>query len=132
MDPDIINTRTPQAGVAGSLMMNIDDTVARFDEAREKEFELHLRALVLEIVADKACDVFLFGSRARRQAWRASDFDIGIKGLSATEFASIRRRIQDAVEESNILHGVDVVDFDRAGEPFSSVAQKDTIVWKSA
>jgi hypothetical protein len=57
---------------------------------------------------------------------------VGIRGLSAAAFSDVRRRITDAVEEGNIPHEVDVVDFSRASESFRSIALKDRIVWKNA
>jgi predicted nucleotidyltransferase len=78
-----------------------------------------------------ACEIFLFGSRAQKRTRRSSDFDIGIRGLSAKEFDALKSSIVEAVEESHIPHEVDVVDFDRALEPFRSVAQRERVVWKS-
>jgi hypothetical protein len=40
-------------------------------------------------------------------------------------------RTVNAVEESNLPHEVDVVDFDSAFEPFRSAALKERMVWKS-
>jgi len=105
--------------------------MADIDEAREAGFERQLRDLVLAAASDMACEIFLFGSRAQKRTRRSSDFDIGIKGLSAREFNALKERIVESVEESHIPHDVDVVDFDRASEPFWSVAQKEREVWKS-
>jgi predicted nucleotidyltransferase len=102
------------------------------DHAREKEFEVRLREIVLSICSAYPCEVFLFGSRARGDTKRSSDFDVGIRGLPATVFSELRRKIEDAVEEGNIPHDVDIVDFNRVLEPFSSIALKDRIVWKNA
>jgi len=105
--------------------------MAGIDEAKEADFELQLRALVLSAAADLACEIFLFGSRAQKRTRRSSDFDIGVQGLSAREFRVLKERIEESVEESSIPHEVDVVDFDRAPEPFRSVALKERKVWKS-
>lgn len=105
--------------------------MAAIDSAREAEFERVLRALVLEAVAKLPCEVFLFGSRARGETRRASDFDIGIRGLSKDSFETIRRHIEDAVEDGPILHEVDIVDFDSATEPFRTAALEDRVVWKN-
>ncbi|HUX43088.1 MAG TPA: nucleotidyltransferase domain-containing protein [Rectinemataceae bacterium] len=103
-----------------------------FDEARESEFEEELRSLVIAIAGGANCEIFLFGSRARRTAGRASDFDIGVRGLSTREFGALKSRIEEAVEESRIPHGVDVVDFDRADEVFVAIADREKVIWKSA
>jgi predicted nucleotidyltransferase len=102
------------------------------DLAREESFEQELKGIVLSIIGDRTCEVFLFGSRAQRRTRRSSDFDIGIRGLSAKEFTAIKARIVDAVEESHIPHEVDVVDFDSALEPFRTAALKDRVIWKNA
>ncbi len=102
-----------------------------FDELREASYEAELKRIVLGATQGLSCEVFLFGSRARGEARRSSDFDIGIRGLSPEIFTRVRRSIEDAVEESCIPHEVDVVDFDRAGEPFLSVALRWRVVWKS-
>ena len=101
------------------------------DPAREAEYERRVRELILSETSGSRCEVFLFGSRARGQARRTSDFDIGIRGLTKTAFETLKRRIEDAVEDGPIPHEVDLVDFDSATEPFSSVALKDRIVWKN-
>lgn len=102
------------------------------DPAREARYESELRGLVLSIVGDMACEVFLFGSRAQGRTRRSSDFDIGIQGLTEAEFREVRSRIEDAVDESNIPHSVDVVDFDRSSPAFRSEALRQREIWKSA
>jgi len=105
---------------------------ASVDMAKEAGFERELRDIVLAATAKVTCEVFLFGSRARGAATRASDFDIGIRGLSARLFAKVKSDIEDAVEESHIPHEVDILDFETASEAFRSVACKDRVVWKDA
>ena len=105
--------------------------MADVDLERESDFELRLRGIVLDAVADARCEVFLFGSRARGETRRASDFDIGIRGLSAEGFRRVKRLVEDAVEDGNIPHEVDVVDFDNATEPFRGLALKDRVIWKN-
>lgn len=104
--------------------------MTEIDVVREAEFERQLKEIVLRAAADMPCEIFLFGSRAQKSVRRSSDFDVGIRGLSARDFYVIKERIEDAVEESNIPHGVDVVDFDQVSEPFRSMAQETRIVWR--
>jgi predicted nucleotidyltransferase len=101
------------------------------DKVREAGFERELREIALAAASGLACEVFLFGSRAQGRTRRASDFDIGIKGLPVREFRALKEKIEASVEESHIPHEVDVVDFDQAPEPFRSVAMKERVVWKS-
>jgi predicted nucleotidyltransferase len=104
---------------------------AEVDLERESDFELRLRVIVLSAVADARCEVFLFGSRARGETRRASDIDIGIRGLPVEGFRRVKRLVEDAVEAGNIPHEVDIVDFDSATEPFRSLALKDRVIWKN-
>jgi predicted nucleotidyltransferase len=101
------------------------------DEEREAEFERRLREIALSAASELDCEIFLFGSRAQKRTRRSSDFDIGIRGLSERDFRNLKEQIEEAVEESSIPHEVDVVDFDRANEPFKSIAMKERVVWKS-
>jgi len=106
--------------------------MADFDEARESVFEAELRSMVLAIARGFSCQIFLFGSRARKESRRTSDFDIGVTGLSAKQFGSLKGLIEEAVEESRIPHRVDVVDFDRVDAAFRDLAERDKVEWKSA
>lgn len=101
------------------------------DLERETSYERTVQKIVLDAVGAFDCEVFLFGSRARGEVRRSSDFDIGIRGLEAKAFREVKRRIDDAMEAGNVPHDVDVVDFDRAEESFRAVALKDTVQWKS-
>ncbi len=112
--------------------MSSDRQSGGFDAEREAGYEAVLKAIVLKVLEGLPCEAFLFGSRPRGEARRSSDFDIGIRGLSPEAFSRARRIIEEEVEEGPIPHEVDVVDFDRASEPFKSAALAGGIVWKSA
>jgi predicted nucleotidyltransferase len=101
------------------------------DHERERRYELLLRDIVLRSSAELRCEVFLFGSRARGEVRRASDFDIGIAGLSHEDSRRLKRRIEEEVEDSTIPHGVDVVDFEHVGEGFRTEALRGITVRKS-
>jgi len=106
-------------------------TMGEVDFKREKHYEFLLKEIVLRSSAELQCEVFLFGSRARGEVRRASDFDIGIRGLARADFRLVKRRIEEVVEESIIPHEVDVVDFDDVGERFKPEALRRIVVWKS-
>lgn len=112
--------------------MRLSEEMGEVDLARESMYLEQIRSLVLSVVEGMPCEVFLFGSRARGQVRRASDFDIGIRGLPDEVFRVVKRRIEDVVEEGFIPHEVDIVNFDRAPEPFHSVALKARVIWKNA
>ncbi len=120
-------------GLVGyDLPMPDETTAAFFDPVREAEYEGELNRIVLAACHGLSCRVTLFGSRASGRATRSSDFDLAFSGLDERAFIAVRRAIVDAVEESRIPHDVDVVDIDRAAEPFRSmVLQGPGIVWKN-
>ncbi len=103
----------------------------RVDAEREAAFLEEVKRIALEAAAGMNCELFLFGSRAAGNIRRSSDFDIGVRGLSVTEFDILKRRIVDTVEESAVLHSADVVDFDRADGRFIEIAERTKVVWKS-
>lgn len=97
---------------------------------KEEQFKQEVRRIVLKIVEDLPCTVFLFGSRVQGTIRRSSDFDIGIQGLDSEMFWKVKSRIQDAVEESRVLHEVDVVNFDQVDEDFGTAAKSHIEIWK--
>ncbi len=73
--------------------------------------------------------VWLFGSQATGQARRYSDIDVAIlplEPLPALTFSNIR----EALEESNILRTVDVVDLSDADEALRQRVLKEGVLWK--
>jgi len=89
-----------------------------------------VRDLVLRAAFNLDCTVFLFGSRASGVARRSSDIDIGISGLSESEFIRLRDELMAELEESVIPHRVDLVNMDTVTGPFRDVAMKKVIIWK--
>lgn len=102
-----------------------------FDPVREQHYEALLQKKVLELCEAYSCKVYLFGSRARGEGRRSSDFDIGIEGLDEKSFYRIKGDIEDWVEESPIPHTVDVVNFSQCEETFLQNARKGAKVWKT-
>ena len=68
--------------------------------------------------------VFLFGSRARGEYWRASDIDRAVSGGDITRFSL------DLEEETSTLLTYDVVNLDEkvAPELLASI-QKEGVIW---
>lgn len=100
------------------------------DFEKEEQFKQEVRRIVLKVVEGLPCRVFLFGSRVQGKIRRSSDFDIGIQGLDSEIFWKVKSHIQDAVEESRVLHEVDIVNFDQVDEDFSTAAKNHIEVWK--
>ncbi len=114
------------------LPMPEETTAAYFDPVREAEYEDELKRIVMAACHGLSCRVTLFGSRASGRATRRSDFDLALSGLDEGAFLTVSRAIEDAVEESRIPHDVDVVDLDRAAEPFRTmVLAGPGVVWKN-
>lgn len=89
-----------------------------------------VRSIVDEAVSSLHCKVFLFGSRARGNYRRGSDFDIGISGLGEAAFIKVRNRILEQVEESIAPYGVDIVNLDAVESAFKEEALRGAVVWK--
>ena len=102
-----------------------------YDPVRETHYEETVKEIVLNLCSSYACEIFLFGSRARGKARRSSDFDVGIRGLDLDAFNHVKRRIEDIVEDSPLPHSVDIVNFDCVPEPFRTIAMAERILWKS-
>lgn len=90
------------------------------------------RDLVLRVTSALDCTIFLFGSRARGAHRRSSDIDIGFSGLSEEVFTKMRDQLLTELEESEIPHHIDLVNFDTAPSDFRNVAMKEVVVWKQS
>ncbi len=88
-----------------------------------------VRQIVLDALKGHRAKVWLFGSQATGQARRYSDIDVAIlplEPLPALTFSNIR----EALEESNILRTVDVVDLSDADEALRQRVLKEGVLWK--
>ncbi len=89
-----------------------------------------LKSLVIEIFKDENVVVILFGSRARGDYSRVSDFDIGIipeKSLDKKKLVLLKEKIDDL----NIPYTVDVVDLSKVTDAFREKALRDGVLWKN-
>jgi len=77
-------------------------------EKKEERFLKELKQAVLNLLKDKQCTVFLFGSRARGNYRCSSDADIAVEGLSEEEFKRFKRSLDELLEESRIPFSVDI------------------------
>jgi uncharacterized protein len=101
------------------------------DLERETRYTQMLEEVVRDLARGLRCRIFLFGSRARGEVRRSSDFDLGVAGLDEASFRRLKTAIEEFVEESLIPHEVDVVNFDAADDRFRAEAMKDVVVWKT-
>lgn len=81
----------------------------------------HIASIVRKHIDPGQYQVFLFGSRATGQAARWSDYDIGILGKNPLP-ATVKTIIEEELEESDIPHIVEVVDFFQLPQRFRQVA----------
>lgn len=72
----------------------------------------------------KGYQVFVFGSRAKGQARRWSDVDVGILGGERVPLSALGL-INEELENSDIPFKVDVVDFSRVSKGFREEALKE-------
>lgn len=96
----------------------------------EKKYEERVREKLLELFRDTNARIFLFGSRARGDARRGSDADIGIEGLRDETFRRLKIRFDEFWEQSRIPFHVELVHFDRVDPDFRKQALKDVVLWK--
>ncbi|HET7560027.1 MAG TPA: nucleotidyltransferase domain-containing protein [Limnochordia bacterium] len=75
--------------------------------------------------------LYLFGSRARGDAGRASDIDIGVMPLESVPPA-VWSRVREALEDSNILYHVDVVDLANVSPEFRRNVESEAIDWSDS
>ncbi|GAB4580910.1 MAG: nucleotidyltransferase domain-containing protein [Anaerolineales bacterium] len=87
------------------------------------------RRIVLDRLVNFAAKVYLFGSQARGQAGRISDIDIAVLPLEPIP-GWIFSEIREALEESNILYPVELVDLSETDERFRKRVFEEGIVWK--
>jgi len=100
------------------------------DRKKEERFVKELKQAVLNLLKDKQCSVYLFGSRARGNYRRSSDADIAVEGLSEEEFKRFKRSLDELLEESRIPFSVDIVNLNKVSNEMKQVILKEGIRWK--
>ena len=96
-------------------------------EAEKADITAAMRIAARELGVQTA-RLYLFGSRARGDATRASDVDIAILPDVPLEPGTLAR-IRDALEESTIPYEVEVVDLSSADESFRRKVLAEAIAW---
>jgi len=100
------------------------------ERAYEAKYEELVKSKVLELFKDTAATVFLFGSRARGDYKRGSDYDIGIESLDYETFRRLKIKFDAFWDESIVPYKVDFVHFDTTKPRFKTEAKKDVVIWK--
>ncbi len=91
------------------------------DEYCEKE----IKNIIFKFLDSKDYEVFIFGSRASKEAKKFSDYDIGIIGKEIIP-SHKKAMIEEDLEESNIPYRVDIVDFSLVSPEFKCIALSNT------
>lgn|SRR5690625_3967296 len=86
-----------------------------------------VRRIVLSRLNGRA-RVYLYGSCARNQATRTSDIDVGIIPLEPLDPAQLGD-IREALEQSNVLLPVDLVNLAEADAEFREHVLRDAVKW---
>lgn len=77
---------------------------------------------------EKGVKIYLFGSRSRGEHYKTSDIDIAVEG--ASKISTIL--FKEALEESKIIHNVDVIYLEEASENLKEEIKKSgKIIWKN-
>jgi predicted nucleotidyltransferase len=87
------------------------------------------RKIVLAHLKDYRTRVYLFGSQATGKARIYSDIDVAVLPLQKLPI-SVFSEIHEALEESDIVRTVDVVDLAEADESFRQRVEKEGVIWK--
>lgn len=87
-----------------------------------------LKKLFITFFKNEDVKIIIFGSRARGDFSKSSDIDIGIIGENINRKKLVL--IREYVEEMNIPHKVDIVDFSTVSNKFRKIALNEAIYWK--
>ncbi|MEO5860907.1 MAG: nucleotidyltransferase domain-containing protein [Burkholderiales bacterium] len=87
-----------------------------------------VRAIVGRVLQGTDAKLILFGSRARGDARHWSDIDLAIQ-LAETSPHGVLSELRAAIEESNVLLNVDVVDLNEASPMLREAVAREGIPW---
>jgi len=88
-----------------------------------------VRAVVLAHLGDEQVSVYLFGSRARGDAHRRSDIDVGYIAHGPMD-AQVLSALREALDELSIPYTVELVDLAATTNTFREMALREAVVWK--
>jgi len=87
-----------------------------------------VRRIVLKGLKGYRAKVYLFGSRATGAAYRYSDIDVAVLPLEPIP-GIVFSNIREALEESDVLYSVDLVDLSEADEKLRQRVLKEGVLW---
>lgn len=89
---------------------------------------IEARRIVISKLAGRNARAFLFGSMVHGNTHSASDIDIAIDPVEPLP-SSLIAEIADALEESDIIRRVDLVDLSKASAELRRRVEKEGILW---
>ena len=89
-----------------------------------------VKRIVLQGLGAYRARVWLFWSRARGRGGRSSDIDVAILPVEPLPAGTLAQ-IEEALENSQVLYPVDVVDLSSAEPSLRQRVERDGILWKS-
>jgi len=87
-------------------------------------------AIIRAYIPVDAADLILFGSRARGDARRWSDIDVGVRPRRPLP-AGLLAETRAALEESSLLLNVDLVSLDEAGPALRAAIEREGKPWNA-
>lgn len=88
-----------------------------------------VRQIVLKGLKDYRVHVYLFGSWASGKPKRFSDIDVGVLPLEQVP-GWVFSNIREALEESNIVHSVDLVNLQDTDPGFRERVKREGVLWR--
>ncbi|RKY41998.1 MAG: nucleotidyltransferase domain-containing protein [Candidatus Makaraimicrobium thalassicum] len=93
------------------------------------EAEKKLKRTVVDFFREDEVKIVLFGSRARKDNYAASDADIGIIPYGKIDTKRIAL-LREKIELLNIPYKVEIVNLLETSPDFKKEALKEAVVWK--
>ena len=94
------------------------------------KYEATIVELFQDFFRENKVQLYLFGSRAKGTANKASDIDIAVK--CEKEISVQLSKIRETLHESHIPYKVEVVDFHKAGKALKqSINSEGILIWEN-
>ncbi len=88
------------------------------------------KRIVMSMLKNYPTTIYLFGSRATGNATTHSDIDIAILPENKLPLG-VLSEIRDALENSNVIYNVDIVDLSEVTESFKNRVMEEGQLWSA-